>query len=351
MMWVDKYRPRNLTCFAPVNDDLAMSLKRISSTDDFPHILLYGPAGSGKRTLVHAMVREVFGPESDKVRVENRPWQIELPSRKLEIELTTVTSNYHVELSPADVSGSQDRYVVQEVIKDMARSKPLDVCGRHRFKVLVLYDVDLLSKDAQHALRRTMEKYSSVCRLFMTASNVSRIIDPVRSRCVCMRVPSPSSQQIRKVIEHVARAESIFLPASFANKVVASCDRNLRRALLSMEVAHSVQYPFTEDQEVPPPDWETFAIEIANDVIGEQSPSRLQLVRGKLYELLANCIPPEKIMRTLLNQFLKQMKDDKSKARAAEIAALYAIRLAEGSKAVFHLEAFVANIMAELKKK
>ena len=56
------------------------------------------------------------------MRVETRPWQIELPSRKLEVELTTVASNYHVELNPSDV-GSSDRYVVQEIIKDMARNR------------------------------------------------------------------------------------------------------------------------------------------------------------------------------------------------------------------------------------
>lgn len=51
-----------------------------------------------------------------QIKVETKPWKIELPSRKLEIELTTVQSNYHVELNPSDV-GNQDRYVVQEVIK------------------------------------------------------------------------------------------------------------------------------------------------------------------------------------------------------------------------------------------
>lgn len=48
--------------------------------------------------------------------METRPWTIELPSRKLEIDLTTVSSNHHVELNPSD-AGNNDRYVVQEVIK------------------------------------------------------------------------------------------------------------------------------------------------------------------------------------------------------------------------------------------
>lgn len=49
-------------------------------------------------------------------QVETKPWKITLPSRNLEIELTTVSSNYHVEINPSD-AGNNDRYVVQEIIK------------------------------------------------------------------------------------------------------------------------------------------------------------------------------------------------------------------------------------------
>ena len=51
-----------------------------------------------------------------QIKVETKPWKIELPSRNIEIELTTVQSNYHVEMNPSDV-GNQDRHIVQEVIK------------------------------------------------------------------------------------------------------------------------------------------------------------------------------------------------------------------------------------------
>ncbi len=51
-----------------------------------------------------------------QIKVETKPWKIALPSRNIEIELTTVQSNYHVEMNPSDV-GNQDRHIVQEVIK------------------------------------------------------------------------------------------------------------------------------------------------------------------------------------------------------------------------------------------
>lgn len=130
--------------------------------------------------------------------MESKPWVLQLPSRKLELELVTLGSMYHVELNPSD-AGNYDRYVVQEIIKEMARNRPLDRKGG--FKVLVLNEVDRLSKDAQHSLRRTMEKYSGACRLVMACTNASKVIDPVRSRCLAIRVPAPSCEDVMHVLQ------------------------------------------------------------------------------------------------------------------------------------------------------
>ena len=62
------------------------------------------------------------------------PLTSQLPSRNLEVELTTISSNYHVEMNPSDV-GNNDRYVVQEIIKEMAKTRPLDINGNKGCKV------------------------------------------------------------------------------------------------------------------------------------------------------------------------------------------------------------------------
>mmetsp|Transcript_1360 Transcript_1360/g.2165 ORF Transcript_1360/g.2165 Transcript_1360/m.2165 type:complete len:355 (+) Transcript_1360:108-1172(+) len=346
MLWVDKYRPTSFDKYI-VHRDIAENLQKLVASGDFPHTLLYGPPGAGKKTLVMALLREVFGPGVEKVKVESRPWVIQLPSRKLEVELTTVASNYHVEMNPNDV-GNNDKYVVQEIIKEMARNRPVDVQGTKGIKVLVLNEVDRLSRDAQQALRRTMEKYSHACRLIMVASNVSKVMDPIRSRCMCVRVPSPSDLQVMEVLKTVAQKESINLPDSLATAIALHSNRNLRRALLSFEVCRVQQYPFVDGQKVAPADWEAYITEIAADMLREQTPKQLYLVRGKLYELLANCIPPELIIKGLLLELLRKL-DDEMKQDIVHWAAFYEARLQEGQKVIFHLEAFVAKFMSVYK--
>ncbi len=100
---------------------------------DCPHVLFYGPSGAGKKTLVLALLREIYGPGVERIKVEAKTWKIEAGSRKIDVELTCLSSNYHVEMNPSDV-GSKDRYVVQEVIKEMAKARPIGVDGAKGFK-------------------------------------------------------------------------------------------------------------------------------------------------------------------------------------------------------------------------
>ena len=89
-----------------------------------------------------------------------------------------LSSNHHIELNPSDC-GNKDTFVVQEVIKEIAQSGVLDTSsGSRGFKVVVLSEVDQLSKSAQAALRRTMEKYTSSCRLILCCERPSKVIDP-----------------------------------------------------------------------------------------------------------------------------------------------------------------------------
>ena len=80
------------------------------------------------------------------------------------MEIVTIASNYHIEVNPSDV-GIHDRVVIQELIKNSASSQQIATTNNDKeFKVVVITEVDRLTKDAQHALRRTMEKYMSTCK-------------------------------------------------------------------------------------------------------------------------------------------------------------------------------------------
>jgi len=319
----------------------AEQLRSMVQAGDFPHIMVYGPPGSGKKTRVMAMLRETFGNGVEKLRSEMREFK---GSSDKKIELMTISSNYHVELNPSDV-GFQDRVVVMGLIKEIAQSQTIETSKGKPFKVVVLTEVDNMSRDAQAALRRTMEKYQANCRLVLVCNNACKVIEPLRSRCLGVRVAAPSNEEVVAVLQGIATKEGLSqLPDAFALRLAQQSQRNLRRAILSLEACKAQHYPFSEDTPVSLADWEIFIQQLAAGIAEEQSTKRLHLVRGKLFELLANCIPAAIIFEMLSVNLMKKM-DNTLKHEIAHWAAHYEHQSRLGTKPIFHLEAFVAKVM------
>ncbi|OWK00608.1 RFC3 [Cervus elaphus hippelaphus] len=309
-LWVDKYRPCSLGQL-DYHKEQAAQLRNLVQCGDFPHLLVYGPSGAGKKTRIMCILRELYGVGVEKLRIEHQ----------------TIT----------------------EMLKTVAQSQQLETSSQKDFKVVLLTEVDKLTKDAQHALRRTMEKYMSTCRLILCCNSTSKVIPPIRSRCLAVRVPAPSIEDICHVLSTVCKKEGLNLPPQLAHRLAEKSCRNLRKALLMCEACRVQQYPFTADQEIPETDWEVYLRETANAIVSQQTPQRLLEVRGRLYELLTHCIPPEIIMKGLLSELLHNC-DGQLKGEVAQMAAYYEHRLQLGSKAIYHLEAFVAKFMALYKK-
>lgn len=307
--------------------------------------MFYGPSGAGKKTRIMCLLRELYGPGVERLR--NETMTFTTPSNR-KIEIMTVGSNYHLEVNPSD-AGMYDRVVVIDLIKQVAQTHQIDPNGQREFKVIVLSEVDELTKDAQHALRRTMEKYVATCRIILSVNSTSRVIPAIRSRCLGIRVAAPSVDEITTVLQAISKRENISLPSELAARIVEKSERNLRRAILMLEACKVQQYPFTAQQDIVELDWQVFLRETANQIITEQSPAKLEKIRDRLYELLAQGVPPDVIFQGLVKELVKNC-DMSIKAKTLEYATLYEHRMQNGAKHIFHLEAFVAQFMNIYKK-
>lgn len=209
-----------------------------AQSGDFPHLLVYGPSGAGKKTRVIATLRELYGPGVEKIKIDSRVFQT--PSNR-KIEFNIVASVYHLEITPSDV-GTQDRAVVQDLLKEVAQTQQVDQAARQRFKVVIINEADHLTRDAQAALRRTMEKYSPNLRLILLANSTSNIIAPIRSRTLLVRVAAPSEEEISQVLTRVGEKEHFSDVEALNRKIARDSGRNLRKALLMYEAVHAQKY-------------------------------------------------------------------------------------------------------------
>lgn len=347
-LWVDKHRPKSLEQ-VDYHEEISERFSALATTGDLPHLLVYGPSGAGKKTRVMGLLKKIYGPSVEKISTKSHKF---ITPSKRELELGVICSAYHLEVTPSDM-GNNDRLVIQQLLKETAETQQVDLNAKQRFKVVIINEADSLSRDAQAALRRTMEKYTKNIRLILLTNSTSNIIAPIRSRTLLVRVAAPTRSDIVNVLAKVARKEHVDLENADATleKIAEQCDRNLRKALLILETmyTYSGSKTVSESTPVPSPDWEQLIGRISRDIVTSRTPATLLAVRSIFYELLSHCIPPSTIIKELTFRLITQVPSD-LRSEVISAAALYEHRIKQGAKYIFHLEAFCAKVMVLLER-
>jgi replication factor C small subunit len=201
-IWVEKYRPRTLEDVVG-HEEITARLKRYVERDDLPNLLFSGPAGVGKTTSAVAIAREIYGED----------WR----------------ENF-LELNASDDRGID---VVRGRIKEFARAS----FGGYGYRIIFLDEADSLTDDAQSALRRTMEQFSSNTRFVLSCNYSSKIIDPIQSRCAVFRFTGIEDEAIAARIREIAEAEGIETTEEGIDALVYAADGDMRRAINALQAA------------------------------------------------------------------------------------------------------------------
>ncbi|QEU61716.1 Rfc5 [Kluyveromyces lactis] len=351
-LWVDKYRPKTLQSLS-YNEELTNQLYSLTrQPQDLPHLLFYGPNGAGKKTRCMALLQEIFGSGVYKLKIDVR--QFVTPSNR-KLELNVVSSPYHLEITPSDI-GNNDRVVIQELIKEVAQMEQVDFQDSkdglaHRYKCVIINEADSLTRDAQAALRRTMEKYSGNIRLIMLCDSMSSIIAPIKSRCLLVRVPSPSLQETVSILQDCCSKEKITAEGNCLERIANLSKGNLRMSLLALEsTALQNELHLRNDTPLNRPDWQLVIHKMARKILKERTVNNLVECRSINYDLLAHCIPAKTIVHELTTQLLSDVQSDSLKLAIIDTACTFDHRLNLGNKAIYHLEGFIAKTMCEIDK-
>lgn len=213
--WVEKYRPKKLD-EVTAQDHAVNVLKKTLGSSNLPHMLFYGPPGTGKTSTILALTKELFGPDLMKTRV--------------------------LELNASDERGIS---IVREKVKNFARltvSKPSAKDRENHpcppYKIIILDEADSMTADAQSALRRTMETYSTVTRFCLICNYVTRIIDPLASRCSKFRFKSLDVANALDRLTYIAKQESVSYEDSVLEDILKISNGDMRRAITLLQSAH-----------------------------------------------------------------------------------------------------------------
>ncbi|KAF9879879.1 activator 1 41 kda subunit [Colletotrichum karsti] len=212
--WVEKYRPKTLNDVT-AQDHTVTVLQRTLQASNLPHMLFYGPPGTGKTSTVLALAKELYGPEMMKSRV--------------------------LELNASDERGIS---IVREKVKDFARMQLTNPTAEYKtrypcppFKIIILDEADSMTQDAQSALRRTMETYSKITRFCLICNYVTRIIDPLASRCSKFRFKSLDQGNAKRRLEVIAENEGVQLEDGAVDALIKCSEGDLRKAITFLQSA------------------------------------------------------------------------------------------------------------------
>ena len=210
--WVEKYRPKTLSDV--VGQKLVVErLEAYAKAGDMPHLMFTGRAGIGKTACAIALANGLYGEEGRNV----------------------------LELNASDERGID---VIRGKIKDFAATLSMEDVP---FKVIFLDESDSLTRDAQNALRRTMEKYSKTCRFVLSCNYSSKIIEPIQSRCALFRFTPLDNKDIIGRLETIAKKEKLEVGKKAYDALAYVAEGDLRRAINVLQVAATLSKKVTED--------------------------------------------------------------------------------------------------------
>ncbi len=211
-VWTEKYRPDTLEDVIG-HDNIVDRLTAFVDNESVPHMMFAGPAGTGKTTSAIALAKDLYGDD----------WK----------------QNF-METNASDDRGID---VVRNQIKDFARTRPINA----DFKIIFLDESDALTSDAQQALRRTMEKFSSSCRFILSCNYSSKIISPIQSRCAIFRFNRLEEDGVREYIERVVDGQGLAIDDSGIDAVAQVAQGDLRKATNVLQAASIRDGTITEE--------------------------------------------------------------------------------------------------------
>lgn len=208
LMWVEKYRPHKIAELVDQKEIVGSIQSLLKNQSEMPHLLFSGSAGVGKTTLALCLSHEILGEH----------WK-----------------NSTLELNASDERGIN---MVRDRVKTFSRYAGLD--SKIPFKIIILDEADEMTADAQTALRRIIEDTARICRFILIANNISKIIDPIQSRCAVFKFSTIPEKDVVFHLKEISKKEKLKSDENGLAAIYEYSEGDLRHAINLLQATASL---------------------------------------------------------------------------------------------------------------
>lgn len=231
--WVERYRPKNLQEVSH-QTEVVSTLENAVSTGRLPHLLLYGPPGTGKTSVALALCRQLWHPSQWRRRV------LELnASDERGISVVRDKIKHFASLAVGHSSTASKSFFTKKKDENAMDEDEGDY-PNPPFKIIILDEADTVTPDAQAALRRIIEAHSRVTRFILICNYVTRIIEPLASRCAKFRFQPLPPESMKARLSSIAEAEHCKVEDKELDFILNLCEGDMRRAVTTLQSAHAL---------------------------------------------------------------------------------------------------------------
>ena len=306
-MWVEKYRPTKLSEIINQTEIIGSLEALIKDPTDMPHLLFSGSAGVGKTTTALCLSRQILGEYAKDCTL--------------------------------DLNASDERGIgmVREKVKKFSRfAGMVDV----PFKIIILDEADEMTSDAQTALRRIIEDAAKICRFILIANNVSKIIQPIQSRCAAFKFTSISEEDIITRLEEIAKNEKVKTDKRGLKAIYEYTEGDLRHAINLMQATASLGGITDKNVKVSTGLTKTSDVD---EILKIALSGKVVEAREKMIELIKVYGMSESDFLKYLNSAVFKSKHDKL-SDILQVIAKYDYRILVGANSEIQLSAMLAEI-------
>ncbi|AYV77616.1 MAG: replication factor C small subunit [Dasosvirus sp.] len=327
--------------FTPINyediffhQEIFDRLKRMSTDNSIPHIIFHGPQGSGKKVMTSIFLKMIYGDAVNDLYTVR--YNIAGSGNKIKSE-NVKNSAHHIIINPTGTNF--DRYLVHEVIKRYASTRTIELTQNpnSKFKTIQISNLDKLSHNAQTSLRRMIEVNASTCRFIMWCNNLSNVIGPLQSRCVCIRVPRPSPESLFAYLTYIAILKKASPKMQDVSDIVDHSECNIKKAIWCLQL-HLLGYDYKTNYDN--------AIDTIVKILIRCDISKMEEIRDILFNIMITNYEGIQILKDIENKLVSlDVLSEQCKINIILKGAETEHNLTRGRRDIIHFDAFISNVI------